>query len=152
MKKIIAELILLTNKSLYPIVYCLDDNGLQNEAISMTLCNAIWELRGKPLLELQRLINLVDSGECHPIDQSLADMSINDKLIWLRSSLAGNSKIYISNENIPEYSVEGGVPQCFSSEQLNVVIKLVSEFELEICTHGKDRLLGNKLEIEFPES
>lgn len=57
-----------------------------------------WE--EKPLLELQRLINLVDSGECHPIDQSLADMSINDK--WsIISSLAGNSKIYISNENIP---------------------------------------------------
>ena len=53
MKKIVAELILLNNKSIYPRVYCIDETGRENEAITVTLCDAIWELRGRPLLELK---------------------------------------------------------------------------------------------------
>lgn len=151
LKKIVAEIILLTNKFLYPRVYCINENGLQNEAISMTLCDAIWELRGKPLWEFQRLINLVESGEYNVVDQNLADMSINDKLIWVRSPFVEAGKICISNENIEEFSVDDGLPQFFNYKQLDVVIKLVSEFELAILKQGKDKLLGCKFEVEFPD-
>ncbi|HFG6956478.1 hypothetical protein [Acinetobacter baumannii] len=152
MKKIVAELILLTNKSIYPRVYCIDEKGIENEAITLTLCDTIWELRGKPLLELKELINNSISGKYHPINQELPDMSINDKFIWVRTSFANNNEICISNENIPEYSIDEGLPQYFNFEQFNIVSKLVEDFETEIIKHGKDNLLGFKFEVTFPES
>lgn len=150
MKKIVAELILLSNKSIYPRVYCIDETGRENEAITATLCDAIWELRGRPLLELKELINSFILGKYQPIDQELPDMSINDKFIWVRPPLANKSEICISSENISEYSIDDGLPQYFNFEQFNAVCNVVEEFENIIIKHGKENLLGIKIEIDFP--
>lgn len=150
MKKIVAELILLSNKSIYPRVYCIDETGHEHEAITVTLCDVIWELRGRPLLELKELINNFILEKYYPIDQELPDMSINDKFIWVRSPLANKSEICISNENIPEYSIDGGLPQYFNFEQFNTVCNVVEDFGNIIIKHGKENLIGIKIEIDFP--
>lgn len=150
MKKIVAELILLSNKSIYPRVYCIDETGRENEAITVTLCDAIWELRGRPLLELKELISSFILGKYQPIDQELPDMSINDKFIWVRPPLANKSEICISNENIQEYSIDDGLPQYFNFEQFNTACNVVEEFENIIIKHGKENLIGIKIEIDFP--
>ena len=142
--------ILLGNKSIYPRVYCIDETGRENEAITVTLCDAIWELRGRPLLELKELISSFILGKYQPVDQELPDMSINDKFIWVRPPLANKSEICISNENIQEYSIDDGLPQYFNFEQFNTVCNVVEEFENIIIKHGKENLLGIKIEIDFP--
>ncbi|AUA56392.1 hypothetical protein CVS48_10290 [Achromobacter spanius] len=92
MKKIIAEVMLLQDKSAYPRIYCVGEDGVEDEAVTYTLCDAVWELCGAPISELKELIEQVACVEGIPGDPKLADMSINDKLIWVRlpfSNLGG---------------------------------------------------------------
>lgn len=152
MKKIIAEVRLLSNKSLYPMVYCIGHDGVEDEAVSQTLCDALWELSGEPILELERLIEDVSSGRYVPGNSDLPDMSINEKLIWVRPPFAVPGRIYISNENVPEFSIEEGAPQCFTSDQFKVVAVLVSNFSTEIAKQGRENLVGRRFEVNFPEA
>lgn len=151
MKKIVAEVMLLKNKSLYPRLYCVREDGTEDEAVSLTLCDVVWELNGNPILELERLVDDACMERYIPVNPDLPDMSINDKLIWVRPPFAALGKICISNENIPEFSVDGGSPQCFTLEQFKLAARLVSNFELEIAKQGRENLIGQRFEVNFPE-
>lgn len=152
MKKIIAEVKLLSNKSLYPRIYCIGHDGAEDEAVSLTLCDSLWELSGEPILELERLIEDAFSGKYIPRNPDLPDMSINEKLIWVRPPFANPGRICISNENLPEFSVDDGVPQCFKSDQFKLVASLILSFKTEIARRGLENLVGHRFEIDFPDS
>ena len=150
MKKFIVEIVLLKNDFLYPRLYCVDEYGGEDEAVSLTLCDAVWELNGEPLLELVRLVTEAYERGNFPIYVDEPVMSINDKFIWIRHPSPSNGGICISNENVPEFSVDEGSPQYFTFAQFNLVAKLALKFQSEVTTHGKDSLVGKKFEMDFP--
>lgn len=93
----------------------------------------------------------VSSGRYVPGNSDLPDMSINEKLIWVRSPFAAPGGIYISNENVPEFSIDEGAPQRFTSDQFKVVAVLVSNFSTEIAKQGRENLVGHRFEVDFPD-
>lgn len=151
MKKIIAEVKLLTNKSFCPRIFCIDQDESEDEAISLTLCDSLWELCGEPLLKLEGLIADAVSGKYVSKDSNIPDMAINEKLIWVRPPFAAPGGICISNENVPEFSIDEGSPQRFTSNQFNVVATLVSDFSIEIAKQGRESLVNHRFEVDFPE-
>ena len=150
MKKIIAEVLLLERDFFYPRLYCLSEDGSVDNAVSLTLCDAVWELRGPPLEELLKLVEHVSQKEYMPLDPDFADMCINEKIIFLHSKFAPPGRICISNENVPELSSDEGTPQCFTIEQLITVAELATKFQLEITIRGRENLLKEKMEILLP--
>lgn len=150
MKKVVAEVILLSNKSFYPRIYCIDQYGVEDDAVSMTLCEAVWELNGDPIAELEKLIKEAFVGIYSPNKPELPDMSINDKLIWVRPPFAVLGQVCISNENVPEFSVDEGAPQCFTLSQVQVVAKLASDFLCEIANKGRENLFGSRFVADLP--
>lgn len=151
-KKIIAEIKRISNNSLYPKVYCLDRDGFEDDATSQTLCDALWELRGEPGRKLSELIEC-SFAEKRAFDNSdLPDMSINEKLIWVRPSFSASGGIYISNENVPELSIDEGTPQRFTPDQVKTVAVLVSDFSKEIAEQGQENLAGRRFEVDFPDT
>ncbi|RZK99188.1 MAG: hypothetical protein EOP36_20050 [Rubrivivax sp.] len=150
MKKIFAEVVKLSNNSLYPRVYCVDQHGVEDEAICATLCDLVWESNGSPLVGLEALIVKASTGQYSPEKPELPDFSINDKMVWVRPPFALEGKICISNENILEYSANEGSPQSFTKNQFKAVSKLVSQFSLELVAKGRENLLGQRFEIDLP--
>lgn len=151
MKKIVAEVMSLSNKSLYPRIYCVSDDGQEDQAVSLTLCDTVWELNGEPIRELERIAKNALEGRYVPDDINLPDFSINDKFIWIRPPFALVGQVCISNENVPELSVDTGAPQSFTMSQFKVVADLASSFLAEITHQGRERLVGCKFEVDFPE-
>lgn len=151
MKKIVAEVISLSNRSLYPRIYCIGDDGHEEQAVSLTLCDAVWELNGPPILELEEIARRAVEGQYVPENVDLPDFSINDKLIWVRPPFAELGQVCISNENVPEFSIDEGTPQCFSMNQVRLVANLASKFSSEIASRGRENLLGRRFELDFVE-
>lgn len=151
MKKIIAEVMLLPNKSLYPRIYCIRHDGVEDEAISLTLCDSVWELSGEPILKLKGIIEDSFLGRYAPSNPDLPDMSINEKLIWVRPPFAVPGGVCISNENVPEFSIDEGTPQSFTSDQFKLVTEVASNFLAEIAKQGRENLLGHRFEVNFPD-
>jgi len=150
MKKIVAEIVLLPNRCLYPRFYCVGQDGFEDEAVSTTLCDTIWELNGEPVAELEKLMKDALDGIYIPNRPELPDMSINGKLIWVRPPFAMLGQVCISNENVPEFSVDEGAPQCFTLSQVQVVAKLASDFLCEIASKGRENILGSRFVADLP--
>lgn len=152
MKKIVAEVIRLSDSSLYPRVYCIDGHGIIDEEVTMTLCDVVWELHGQPLFELEQLIEDAQLQKYIPGNPDLADMSSNDKLIFVRPPFVNPGQICISNENIPEFSIDEGMAQRFSLAQFRIAAKAAQNFAGQISMYGLQTLAAHKFEIDFPEA
>jgi|GEM_PF-2256890 len=149
MKKLIAEVISLSNSMLTPTFRCIDCDGIEHDEISLTLCDFIWELQGAPWITLEKLIQDVEAGTYVPEFPELADFSVNDKLFWARPPMARHQEVCISNENIPAYSMDEGTPQNFSIDQFRIALKFISEFSTHVQNNGLENLVGKKFEIIF---
>lgn len=72
--------------------------------------------------------------------------------LWSRPPLAKPGHICISNENTDVYSTnEGGEPQRFTYAQFRAALKHWREFSDLIAREGRERLVGQRHEAEFPE-
>jgi hypothetical protein len=110
------------------------------------------ELRGEPGRKLSELIEC-SFAEKRAFDNSdLPDMSVNEKLIWIQPSFSASGGIYISNENVPELSIDEGTPQRFTPDQVKTVAVLVSDFSKEIAEQGQENLAGRRFEVDFPDT
>lgn len=152
MKKVVAEVLRLSNNSLCPRVYCADQNGIEDEAISFTLCELVWEANGFPLAQLRALIEKSLNGHYVPKEPTLPDFSVNDKMVWITLPYAPHGSICISNENLPEYSMDDGAPQLFTLNQFKAVSKLAEDFALKLQEEGRENLCGQRFEMDLPKT
>ena len=149
MKKLIAEIFELPNGSLLPQLYCIDEDGQVSRSITDTLLDTIAELSPKAATELDSFLAVVESGRYEPQELSLPDWSINEKLIWVTPPRARRGYLVITNENIPEYSLDDGQPQEFSMQQFRSAMAHWKNFQKLVQKKGKESLVGEKFEVDF---
>lgn len=99
--------------------------------------------------EFEFLLSQVEAGEYLPEGNALADWSENDKLVWLRPPEAESGQLCISNENVPEYSLEFGRPQRFTIKSFRTLRSHWRNFLRSVHAEGKEKWLGRKLEFEI---
>jgi hypothetical protein len=152
MKKLIAEVWKHPHGFLSAMFYCHDADGQLDRAITHTLLSLIEESAPPSDAELEALVAEAEGGHYIPRDPSLPDWGVNDKNVWLVPPMAKPGNVCISNENTGEYSTEeGGQPQQFTYEQFRAALKHWREFRELMAREGKDKLVGRRYEVVFPE-
>lgn len=132
--------------------YCLSADGQLDQAVSHTLLQLIVEAYAPSDAELEALVAQAEAGRYVPRDPSLPDWGVNDKNVWLVAPMAKPGHICISNENTDVYSTEeGGEPQQFTYAQFRAALKHWREFSDLVAREGRERLVGQRHEAEFPE-
>ena len=147
--RIVAQLFQLPNGHTVPSLTAIDENGDVCEAVKVTLLDFVSELPLNDTL-FEELLSRAESGSYKPHVLALADWSENDKLIWVRQAEVPLVHLRISNENIPDYSVDGGSPQCFSTATFRSARAHWRAFIRLLNEQGYEHWLGKRLEIEIP--
>ena len=145
MIKIITEVFRMRSGSLIPLLYALREDGEVDRAVTDTLCDFVSHLFPPADSEIEALINLVREGKYVPDNPLLADFGVNDINVFVAPH-AQKDGICISNENIPEYSVEEGQPQQFSISQFQAVLMSWRKFGQIIQERGGENIVGHKFE------
>src|SRR5450830_510301 len=93
-----------------------------------------------------------EAGRYVSPNPSIPDWGVNDINIWLLAPMAQPAHVCITNENT-EYSSdeEYGKPQQFTYEQFRAALKHWREFQKLIAREGKEKLVGQRFEVAFPE-
>jgi hypothetical protein len=91
-------------------------NGVVSDAISSTLLDFITGMDRAGDAEFDAILAEVEAGEYKPNDPAHADYYWNAIYVWVRPPEAEAGSLLISNEYMPEYSMEDGQPQAFSLE------------------------------------
>jgi hypothetical protein len=147
MKRLISE---ISEVSKAALIYCIDDLGHVDQAVSWTLLDLLAESSPPYDIELEQLVKEAEAGRYVASDPSLPDWSINDKNVWLVPPTAERGHICISNENAGDYSASaGGQPQQFTFEQFRLAMKHWREFKELITKEGKDNVVGRRFETPW---
>lgn len=142
--KIIAELFRLPSGSLIPMLYGVSEQGEVMRNITDTLLDFVAESTPKEIEKLSALLQAVEDGTYERNDPILPDWSVNDKCLWIGPPKVGEGYILVSNENIPEYSMEEGVPQRFSTNQLLAALNHWKKFDEKLRIEDRQSLVGQK--------
>lgn len=145
--KIIAELSQLSNGQKYAHLTAMDE-GKVCEPATMTLLDFVVELHPPADACFEKILSSVKAGEYVPNNPALSDFSVNDKLVWLCPPNVKAGSLLISNENIPEYSVDVGQPQCFLLEVFHSVRRHWLKFLRLVDEEGEQKWLGKRLELD----
>jgi hypothetical protein len=150
MKRIIAEVFKRPDGWLTTMLYCVQEDGAVDRAITDTLLDLI-EQSFPDEDHLDRLIALGESGAYVSPDKFLPDWGVNDINLWLVAPMAQLGHICVSNENVGDYSVsDGGQAQQFTYEQFRVAMKHWRQFRELIAKEGKENLVGRRFETPWP--
>jgi hypothetical protein len=147
--KITAELSLLSNGHKYPNLSAIQENGRVCESITMTLLDFVSELHQPANGQFETLLAAVEAGGYMPKDPAKADFSVNDKLVWVRPPEADPGSLRISNENVPEFSVDGGHPQSFSIALFRSTNMFWQDFLLRVNEDGEEAWLGKTMVLNI---
>lgn len=144
--KIVAEVFKLAGGSLIPQFYGLRDDGGVDRGVSDTLLDLISESSSAELHKLDSLLNQVELGRYQPANTALPDWSSNDKNIWMTPPRAQPGTIVVSNENVPQLTVDDGQPQRFSIVFAREAIQHWLRFQRQIANSGAETLIGSRYE------
>lgn len=97
-------------------MYAVDAGGGRSAAVTATLVDLVCDLHPPADAIFIDLLSRQRAGSYVPNDPGQADFSVNEKHAWIRPPIAAPGRIVISNEYVPEYSMEGGIPQSFAIE------------------------------------
>ena len=147
--KIIGEIFKLPSGSLLPQLYCVQENGQVDRAVSDTLLDLIQKSYPHED-QLEALVAQAEAGRYASPDPSLPDWGVNDTNIWLVAPMAQPGRVCIANENSGDYSSDGGEPQHFTYEQFHAALNHWREFKQLIAQEGKESLTGRRYEAALP--
>lgn len=151
MKRLIAEIHKSSDGVLHSLGYCVDEHRELDTAVTHTLLELI---RGSVPNDraLESLVTQAETGCYVSPNPSMPDWGVNDINIWLVPPMARPSQVCVTNENT-EYSSdeEYGQPQRFTFKQFHAALKHWRESQALIAREGKDKLLGQRFEVEFPD-
>ncbi len=149
MKKIIAELVELKNGSLFPRLYCLNEDGSENREVTDTLLEVVSEIGGSAELYFENLLRDMELGKYMCTNSGAADFSLNDKNIWVFPPKVLLGNLCISNENISDFSIDDGEPQFFSVMQYRLVMQHWKAFCVAMSQEEGTNLIGQRFEMDF---
>jgi hypothetical protein len=152
MKKIIIEVLSLPNRMIIPRYYCVGDDGIEDDATTNTLLDAISELGDNSAARFELLLSEFESGKYIPASSGLADFHINEKYVWLALPKALPGGICISNEYMPNYAVDEGEPQRFTIEQFREALRHWRAVKSIFDTENISNFVGRRFEVNFPVS
>ncbi|WP_144410183.1 hypothetical protein [Chromobacterium vaccinii] len=145
--KIVAEVFKLPSGSLIPQLYCVGKGGDVERGTTDTLLDLIAESLPYQLEKLVAILVAARSGKYERSDPDLADWSVNDKFVWIGPPRAEIGFLFISNENIPDFSSDEGEPQKFSIEQFLNALAHWEKFCKIISERGRENVVGVRFEI-----
>ncbi|MBW8808599.1 MAG: hypothetical protein JF591_07135 [Lysobacter sp.] len=104
-------------------MYAVDAGGDSSPAVTATLVDFVCDLHPPADAIFIDLLSRQCAGSYVPNDPGQADFSVNQKYVWVRPPIAAPGRIVISNEYVPEYSMDDGVPQSFAMESFFSVLE-----------------------------
>lgn len=149
MKKIIVEVLSLPNGITVPRYYCIGDDGIEDDATTNTLLDAISELGENSATRFELLLSEFESGKYVPSNSGIADFHVNEKYVWLAAPKALPGGICISNEYISNYTVDEGEPQRFTLEQFQQAMQHWRKVKSILNAEGITNLVGKRFEADF---
>lgn len=151
MRNLIARVELLSNGLVSIGMGCFDALGRLDTATTHTLLELV-EQSVPDDQALEALVAGAEAGLYISPNPAMPDWGVNDINIWLAAPMAQPGHVCVTNENT-EYSSdeEYGQPQQFTFKQFHAALKHWREFQALIAHEGKDKLLGQRFEVEFPE-
>lgn len=148
MKRIIGEIFKRPNGWLSTMFYCIGESGEVDRAITDTLLELI-EQSCPHEDELEKLVELAETGCYVSPDPTLPDWGANDINIWLVPPMAKPGCVCISNENAGDFAADGGEPQQFAYSEFRLALKHWREFKELIVKEGKEKLVGQQYEVQL---
>lgn len=134
-----------------PVLSGVDALGEVDDALTQTLLTFIM-LSTPSHKDIERLLESMEAGQYHPKHPEWADWGVNDVDLWLRPPMAKPGHVCIANANTDAYSTEeGGQPQHFTYGQFRAALRHWREFIAIVARDGQNRLVGQRLEADFPE-
>jgi hypothetical protein len=150
MMKIITEVFKMPSGSIIPLLYAVKEDGQVDRAVTDTLCEFVSHLFPPADKEFESLLAQVDKKRYLPINPLLADFGVNDVNAWLVAPHVKDGGLSISNENIPDYSIDDGQPQNFSMKEFHAIFECWKNFQKIIQEKGAESILGEKFETLIP--
>jgi len=151
MRKLVVEIWKHPQGFLSNTFHCRDADDQLDRAVTQTLLSLVKESMPPSDAGLEALVTEAEAGRYVPRDPALPDWGVNDKNVWLVAPMAQLGHICITNENVEEYSTEeGGQPQQFTYEQFRIALKHWRDFRKLVAQEGKEKLVGQRYETEFP--
>ena len=144
--KIVAEMFRLPSGSLVPQLYSVDEHSGVVRSVTDTLLDLIAESLPHQLERLEAILESAQKEEYERSDPALADWGVNDKFVWIGPPRAEVGFVLVSNENIPDFSMDDGEPQKFSIKQFLGVIAHWRKFYEMLSIRGREELVGERFE------
>lgn len=129
-----------------PMFYAVDKRDKILRSATNTLLDFIVESVPAELSAVVAVLNLEKQGQYFQQDPNVAVWSVNDKYVWIGPPRVARGFVLISNENISEYSEDGGVPEKFSIEQFLSAVDHWNYFCAVRSEKSEMELLGRKFE------
>lgn len=120
--KVIAEFYTSPDGLSQRNMHAVDAGGDSCRAVTATLVDFVCDLHPPADAIFIDLLSRQRAGSYVPNDPDQADFSVNEKHVWVRPPIAAPGRIVISNEHVPEYSMDGGIPQSFAIESFFSVL------------------------------
>ena len=152
MMKIITEIFRMPTGSLISLLYAVSDDGQVDLAVTGTLCEFVSLLYPPADAEFEDLLTQVKAGTYQSANPLLADFGVNDVNVWFATRNQKDECIFISNENIPDYSIDHGPLQQFSIQEFHAVSACWKKFQQKIRENGAERYMGQKFETVITSS
>ncbi len=121
--KVVAEFYMSPDGLSHRNMYAVDAEGESSPAVTATLLDFVCDLHPPADAVFIDLLSRQCEGSYVPNDPEQADFSVNEKYVWIRPPIAVPGSIVISNEHVPEYSMDDGVPQSFAIESFFSVLE-----------------------------
>jgi len=152
MKKIIAGLFELSNRSLVYQYYCTEEDSSVDRAITDTLLDLIEQSSPDYDGELEELVLQAEAGQYVSPNPRLPDWGANETNIWLVPPMAKPGCVCITNEYTDFSRDDGGEPQQFTYAQFKAALAHWREFMRHVEREGKEKLVGKRFEAVLPDT
>lgn len=151
MKRLVAEIHQSSDGVLHSLDYCVDEEKRLVVAVTHTLLEFIRESIPDDRA-LEALVAEAEAGCYISPNPAMPDWGVNDINIWLAPPMALPGHVCITNENT-EYSSDRdhGNPQLFTYKQFHAALRHWREFQAVVAREGKNQLVGQRHEAEFPD-
>jgi hypothetical protein len=150
MKKLVIHTSTHPKGNDFPLLYCLDESGEVNRAVTDTLLDAVSELSPPEIAIFESSMQQVEAGNFHPVAPDEPHWAGNATTAWFGEPRAGKNEVLIANSYVPEFSEEDGEPQRFTFAQLRLAMQAWRGFKRELAERGVEAMRGQRKEIPFP--
>ena len=146
--KLVADVIRLSSGRPSWRLYATDGPKSACDAVTGTLLDLVG-MAHHAIEEVFGLLDRVQSGGYVREHPQLADFGFNDVLVWVCPPEAAPGSLTISKEYMPEWSLDFGTPQRFTTAQLRAAVSHFEAFKRAVDLRDLEASVGYRSETSF---